>query len=614
MMIGATLSLDSDPEQSSADLVRVAAELCRTAHAAVCLIQADPMRAFAWYSRDSSGSELADVAWPRFSTAEDLQVVPDLLKDPELAQSTLVKAVGARFYAAAVLRTAEGAFLGWLCVLDPEPRPDGLTVAQQTCLASLARQTVMILELGQAAQRYRTQEILLARILDNATDTAIIAMDMNGRVTRWNAGAERILGWREAEMLGDAAHVVLTPEDRAIGRPETDMALALRDGRASEERWHLRKGGERFWASGELMPLTDKDGTQLGFLKILRDSSERNADRAALSTAQDQLRLAVAAGDIGIFDYDPTIGDLSWDARVCALFGFPPDAPVSYDVFLNVLHPDDRDRVDRAVQAALDPAGGGTYDISYRTIGLTDGAERWIAARGQVIFAEGRAVRFAGTVRDISDIKQAEEHQRLLTGELQHRIKNTLAMVQAIANQTLRGASDIDAAREAFAGRLISLGRAHDILTQASWTAAPIAEVIEGALCIHHHASAPRIWISGPKLLLAAKPALSLALVLHELATNAAKYGALSNESGFVELRWHVVHEGAGPRFCLTWTEHGGPPIPSAPTRRGFGSRLIERSFTSEVGGNVTLTYAPTGLVCRIEALLASMQERQVAT
>lgn len=112
-------------------------------------------------------------------------------------------------------------------------------------------------------------------------------------------------------------------------------------------------------------------------------------------------------------------------------------------------------------------------------------------------------------------------------------------------------------------------------------------------------------------MLLAAKPALSLALALHELATNAAKYGALSNQGGVVELRWHVVHEDEQPRFCLTWSEQGGPPILSQPTRRGFGSRLIERSFAAEVGGEVKLTYAPTGLICRLEAPLASMQEQR---
>ena len=144
---------------------------------------------------------------------------------------------------------------------------------------------------------------------------------------------------------------------------------------------------------------------------------------------------------------------------------------------------------------------------------------------------------------------------------------------------------------------LISLGRAHDILTQSSWTQAPIADVVDGALAVHRgETRRPASARAVPNVPLAAKAALALALALHELATNAAKYGALSNEAGMVDLRWHVVHEGDAPRFCLTWSEQGGPPILAQPSRRGFGSRLIERSFAAEVGGEVQLTYAPTGL------------------
>lgn len=733
--------LNKVPKQSFDDAARLAAELCRTSHAVICLLDTGGSQTHATYSIPEARLRLPPAACAEAPTPERLLVVPDLLQDPAYRGSRLAE-TDARFYVAVPLMTAQGEILGTLCLLDPAPRPEGLTEAQGECLDCLARQIVTLLELRRAGQRYRDQKLLHERILGSATDYAIIAMDRNGHVTRWNAGAERILGWREDEILGDPAHVVFTPEDRAAGRPETEMALALRDGSAPDERWHLRKGGERFWASGEMMPLKDERGTTQGFLKILRDRTQQQTDDATLHKVQDQLHLAVAATDLGIFDYDLITGDLGWDARVCTVFGLPPDAPVSYEVFLAGLHPDDRDWVDRAVRAALEPTGDGTYDVVYRTVGLTDGVERWISASGQAFFAQGRPVRFIGTVRDITESrraeqtlreteeryrlaaratndaiwdwnlgtdhirwneavrtlfgyateevgasgawwkahihpddrervkasihavieeggehwseeyrflradgsyatildrgyvlrdesgkavrmigamlditarKRAEEHQRLLTAELQHRVKNTLAMVQAIASQTLRGATDLDEAREAFAARLISLGRAHDILTQASWTAAPIADVVEGALSVHRQTDPSRIRVTGPNVLLGAKPALSLALALHELATNAAKYGALSSEGGAVDLRWHVVHEGEQPRFCLTWSEQGGPPILSQPTRRGFGSRLIERSFASEVGGEVKLNYAPTGLVCRLEAPLASMQEPREA-
>ena len=480
----------------------------------------------------------------------------------------------------------------------------------------------------------------------------------------------------------------------------------------------------------------------VGWLGSNSDIHDRRQAQEDLVKAREQLRLAVEATGTGIFDYDLVADTLEWDVRTRALFGLSPDAPVSYDVFLAGLHPDDRAWVDGAVRAVLDPDGTGSYDIAFRTLGIADGVERWVAAMGRAFVTDGRTVRFIGTVRDVTESrraegvlreteeryrlaaratndaiwdwdlasdhirwneavqalfgyasdevgpsgawwkshihpedrervkasihavidgagtawtdeyrflradgsyadildrgsvirdeagrpvrmigamldisgrKRAEEHQRLLTGELQHRVKNTLALVQAIASQTFRNATDLGAAREAFAARLISLGRAHDILTQASWTAAPIADVVEGALTVHRQAGPSRIRLSGPNVLLAARPALALALALHELATNAAKYGALSNATGSVDLRWHVVHDGDAPRFCLTWSELGGPPILAPPSRRGFGSRLIERSFAAEVGGEVRLTYAPTGLTCRLEASLASMQEQRDA-
>ena len=728
--------LNNVPKQSFDDAARLAAELCRTSHAVICLLDSGGSQMHASYSIPEARFPLPPAACAEMPVPDRLLVVSDLQQDPTYRDGPLT-AVDTRFYVAVPLRTAKGDIFGNLCLLDPAPRPEGLTAAQGECLGGLARQIVTLVELRRAGQRHRDQKLLHERILGSATDYAIIAMDRGGRVTRWNTGAERILGWREDEILGDPAHVIFTPEDRAAGRPETEMALALRDGSAPDERWHLRKGGERFWANGELMPLRDERGATQGFLKILRDRTQQRADDATLHKVQDQLHLAVAATDIGIFDYDLVTGNLGWDARVCALFGLPPDAEVSYAVFLAGLHPDDRSGVDQAVKAVLEPTSDGTYDVVYRTVGLADGVERWISAKGQAFFAQGRPVRFIGTVRDITESrhaeqtlreteeryrlaaratndaiwdwnlgtdhirwneavqtlfgyateevgasgawwkahihpddrervkasiltviegstdhwsdeyrflradhthasildrgyvlrdesgkavrmigamlditarKKAEEHQRLLTAELQHRVKNTLAMVQAIASQTLRGVTDLEEAREAFGARLISLGRAHDILTLASWTAAPIADVVDGALSVHRQTDAARIRVTGPNVLLGAKPALALALALHELATNATKYGALSGESGQVDLRWHVVHKGEQPRFCLTWSEIGGPSILAQPTRRGFGSRLIERSFASEVGGEVKLTYAPTGLVCRLETLLAAMQ------
>jgi PAS domain S-box-containing protein len=856
--------LDTPREHEFDDIAELAAEICGTPIAVVNFV-GDGRQFFKAEIGLGVRETPFDTAFCRQAILQnDFLYVPDAAQDPRFACSPLVTGTaGLRFYAGALLKTEGGLPIGTVCVLDTQPRE--LTARQQASLRRLAQQTMTQLELRRTLREQQAEKELHERILESAKDYAIIAMDDAGRITRWNAGAEQILGWCEEELLGKSTHVFFTPEDRAGGRPEMEMTLALEDGTAPDERWHLRKGGERFWASGELMPLRAEDGSVQGFLKILRDRTQQRADVAernaselrfrslvevspqvvwfgdaagnitycnpvwyeltglspgdtggegwasvihpdhrqhvlevwrqaietegsyeveipfrragdgqyrwflargrpirdaagrleswigiaidihdrkeaegALWSAQEQLRLAVEATETGVFDYDLVADELKWDARIRAFYGLTPDAPVDLSVHLARVHPDDRERADKAVADAVHPDGAGIYDITYRTVAPEDGTERWVSAKGQTLFGGGRPVRLIGTARDVTESrcaeqalreteeryrlasratndaiwdwnlatnhvlwnealrvahgytpdaveptggwwighihpddrsridasihavidgtgtawsdeyrflradgsyayildrgyvirdaqgnavrmigamlditqrKQAEEHQRLLTGELQHRIKNTLAMVQAIASQTLRGAADIDEAREALAARLISLGRAHDILTQASWKAAPIMEVVQGALSVHAQAGPARIRIGGPNVLLGAKSALSLALALHELATNAAKYGALSNESGVVELRWHVVHEDEAPRFCLTWSEQGGPPILAPPARRGFGSRLIERSFATEVGGEVKLTYAPTGLVCRLEAPLASMQD-----
>jgi two-component sensor histidine kinase len=203
-------------------------------------------------------------------------------------------------------------------------------------------------------------------------------------------------------------------------------------------------------------------------------------------------------------------------------------------------------------------------------------------------------------------LKEAVARQQLLSGELQHRIKNTLAMVGAIANQTMRG-EDVKAAREGFAARLMTLSHAHDILTRTSWTAAPIKEVIDGALA--PHGSGPgRIRTSGPDLLLQPKQALALSLAVHELATNAMKYGALSNGSGTVDIVWSEEIIEAMPSFRFTWSESGGPPVSEpAPDRKGFGSRLIERMLTNDFAGKVQISYRPEGAVCELIAPRAAL-------
>lgn len=219
-------------------------------------------------------------------------------------------------------------------------------------------------------------------------------------------------------------------------------------------------------------------------------------------------------------------------------------------------------------------------------------------------------LRFVRAVADRAHAEigrsRAQERERLLNHELSHRLKNTLAMVQAIAAQTLRNAPDMMTARETLGNRLAALSRAHDLLLGRSLDAADIRTVVGDTLALHDDGQA-RIHLSGPALDIGSDAALSLALILHELATNAVKYGALSVPDGVVDLSWGTDSEDETALFHLLWEERGGPKV-TDPSRRGFGSRLIERGLPGSVGGGVEHRFAESGLVCRIAAPLSAIR------
>jgi len=234
----------------------------------------------------------------------------------------------------------------------------------------------------------------------------------------------------------------------------------------------------------------------------------------------------------------------------------------------------------------------------------------WSSDVSPILGGDGKPAFLLSISRDIteewranSELKEALERQALLSAELQHRIKNTLAVVGAIANQTMRG-DNVAAAREAFADRLMTLSHAHDILLRTSWTNAPIREVLNGALAPHRSGQG-HIRASGPDLDLQPKQALALAVAVHELATNVAKYSALAG-NGRVEIVWSTGTINEVPSFRFIWTESGGPPV-SQPASTGFGSRLIERMLGNDFAGKVDISYRPDGVACELIAPLSAL-------
>ncbi len=211
-------------------------------------------------------------------------------------------------------------------------------------------------------------------------------------------------------------------------------------------------------------------------------------------------------------------------------------------------------------------------------------------------------------IEDVTERKRFEEHREILVGELNHRIKNVMATVQAIASQTLSSATSVEEARAAFGSRLIALGKSHDLLTRENWAGADLRTIVSETV-EPHSGGTKRFRIDGPKLWLLPRAALSIAMALHELATNAAKYGALTTESGQVDISWQLVGDGKDRRLSMRWTESGGPPV-KHPTRKGFGSRLVQRVLAAELGGEVDVSYEPSGVVCTIDAPVRNSQAK----
>jgi PAS domain S-box-containing protein len=266
------------------------------------------------------------------------------------------------------------------------------------------------------------------------------------------------------------------------------------------------------------------------------------------------------------------------------------------------LHPDDRPATFEAWGRSV--ATGEPYDIEHR-VTMRDGRYRWARSRAFPRRDEAGAIRlWYGSTEDIHEKKVAEEHQRLLINELNHRVKNSLATVQAIAFQTLKGDTPMAEARSRFEARLIALSRAHNLLTEQNWEGAALERVVRDS--VEHFAGDCRFRISGPSFWLAPRAALALALALHELGTNAAKYGALSADGGFIDIAWHQ----ADGVLRLDWKESGGPAV-AAPSRRGFGSRLIEQGLGGDLGGEARITFEPDGLRCTIQAAVGEIGTRE---
>jgi PAS domain S-box-containing protein len=280
--------------------------------------------------------------------------------------------------------------------------------------------------------------------------------------------------------------------------------------------------------------------------------------------------------------------------RAAEIFGLPPEEPRTWTKLTEQLHPADAARAIAAMRKAAETQTG--YNLEYRVTRADNGARVWVAAQGRALYdKEGTFTGMTGVVQDITDRKHAEQRQHLLIRELHHRVKNTLATVQAIVGSTARTASSIDEFYQGFVGRIVSLARTHNLLTEDLWQKAALEELIQTELGPYEDEARNRIVVEGPHVELPSEAAVPIGMAIHELTTNAAKHGALSTFGGQVDVKWRIEPGEERSMLHFFWTEHGGPRV-TQPSRQGFGSRLLQRVLTTQLQAQVTMDFQEEGL------------------
>lgn len=372
--------------------------------------------------------------------------------------------------------------------------------------------------------------------------------------------------------------------------------LAYRD----QELVLTRRGmPEAGWMDLDYSPVVDESGRPAGVIAIVVETTERVLSERQMRASEGRLRALVDASSDVIYRMSPDWKEMqAFDGR-----GFLADNAGARVAWVDeYLLPEDHPQIWAVIDKAV--ANRDVFELEHR-VRTADGGVGWTLSRAVPMFGDdGEIVEWFGTATDITERRRAEQHLRLVINELNHRVKNNLAMTQAIAAQTFRQSDDLETAQSDFTSRIIALAQANDLLTGERWVSASLKSVLEQAVrphCVGDHA---RLTIDGGDVHLSAKTALALSMAMHELATNAVKYGAWSNADGRVEVTWETYPGESGQRLRMVWREAGGPEV-RPPRRRGFGSRLVERGLAAEMSGQVDMVFDPDGLICRIDAPLS---------
>lgn len=427
-------------------------------------------------------------------------------------------------------------------------------------------------------------------------------------------------GMAPGSTMGEVWNDLLHPDDRERAARRWQHSLDTGEPYEIEYRFKAADGGYR-WFIGRAVPIRDGAGRIERWFGTCTDIHDKKLAEGALVAAQDQLkvrvaelaqekarleRLMISAPNL-IFINDLKRGRNAYiNPQVFESLGYGPAELTGRPLKAlgDLIHPEDRRRVAEFQAQIRRVADGEVREIEYR-MRHADGTYRWFLFRETPFQRDetGEVTQILGTALDIGARKQADERQQMLIRELHHRVKNILATVQAIASATGRSSRSFEAFRDDFAERLVSLGRTHSLLTREAWAGAGLRDILESELAPYLDPADGRVVIEGPSLVIPRDMTVPVGMAIHELTTNAVKYGALSVPEGRVDVT--IESDGAvpEPRMSLVWRESGGPPV-APPQRKGFGTLLLNRLLASQLGGEVAIDYRPEGVVARMDVVL----------
>jgi PAS domain S-box-containing protein len=437
-----------------------------------------------------------------------------------------------------------------------------------------------------------------------------------------NAAFARLTGYDRGDIIGRNC--------RFLQGPKTDRADVARLRSAIESRvpieldlLNYKKDGSTFWNRLLVSPVFGEDG-QLTYyfasqfdvtlererlVRLQRDRHNLEAEVARrnveLEASEERLRFALEAGQLGSWSINLDTGHLTASDSCKAICGRKPDDPLSLEELRASIHPDDRALQQEEIEQAI--ANRSLLDAEYRLI-TPAGEERWVQIRGKAHYrADGTPLYITGTSQDITDRRTVQNHRALLSRELHHRVQNTLATLQAVVSQTMRRAASLQDAAATLTTRIQAMAATNTLLISEEFGSVSMHDLVMRSLAPFGVEDGDRFRLSGPDLRLPPQIVVAYALALHELATNASKYGALSAATGVVEVAWRIEGEPDHPLLHMLWRETGGPPV-VPPTRTSFGTQLIKRVLAAEIGGRVDLDFRSEGVVFTAVAPLADAE------